>query len=75
MPKRRYLCDKCGVQLDKKGELRNGLIGKMRFRIAKKTKSYEEFLHCYSTVVMCPACWAEFEKVYREFMVEKEQSK
>lgn len=72
--KRIWICDKCGAELDWNAECNNGTTENMRFRVQNKIAEHipgqSFWQRCYKTVIMCPACWAEFEKVYMEFMGE-----
>jgi hypothetical protein len=65
-------CDRCGKVMDWQAECDNGMSETMRFRVQNKIAEHipgcSYWQRCYKTVVMCPACWKEFEKVYREFM-------
>ena len=66
-----YICDRCGAEMNWRSHCDNGMTEKMRFRVQVKVTEYipgSFSRRCYQTVVMCPACWKEFEKVYREFM-------
>jgi hypothetical protein len=73
-----YTCDKCGADIDVRTQCKNGTTGKMRFRVQNKIKERipgkSMWDRCYQTVIMCPDCWSEFEKVYQEFMGVKEQN-
>jgi DNA-directed RNA polymerase subunit RPC12/RpoP len=62
-----YRCDKCGVWINKTDVDRNGQGECTQFTMSNNADG--------SLVFMCRKCWAEFEKVYREFMGAKEQSK
>ena len=73
MPKKTICtCDRCGKVMDWQAECDNGMSENMRFRGQIKIRDYVRGerlgTKCYKTVIMCPDCWAEFEKVYQEFM-------
>lgn len=66
MIKKLYVCDRCGKAITPQQACINGHLGKIWFKIGVDEHGF--YKHYHRSVIMCPDCWAELEKVYREFM-------
>lgn len=67
MLKKLYVCDRCEKAITPQQACINGHREKVWFKIGiDETAGYCH--HYHRSVIMCPDCWAELEKVYQEFM-------
>ena len=61
-----YLCDRCH-----KPTTKNGIGGKGKktwFRVGVEDIAHTTDRMFYRQLVMCPDCWMELEKVFKEYM-------